>query len=60
MYVRQYYYFYLKCLLGLRYIDVLQYFLWLKGTVRQDWICMRVVSLESPLKGHQLLYVFNF
>jgi hypothetical protein len=21
---------------------------------------MRVVSLESPLKGHQLLYVFNF
>jgi hypothetical protein len=30
------------------------------GTVRPDWICMRVVSLESPLKGHQPLYVFNF
>jgi hypothetical protein len=32
----------------------------LKDTVRSDWICMRVVSLESPLKGHQPLYVFNF
>ncbi len=32
----------------------------LKGTVRPDWICMRVVSLESPLKGHQPLYVLNF
>ncbi len=31
-----------------------------KGTVRSDWICMRVVSLESPLKGHQPLYVLNF
>ncbi len=31
-----------------------------KGTVRPDWICMRVVSLESTLKGHQPLYVFNF
>jgi hypothetical protein len=31
-----------------------------KGTVRLDWICMRVVSLESPLKDHQPLYVFNF
>ncbi len=31
-----------------------------KGTVRPDWICMRVVSLESPLKGHQPLYVLNF
>jgi hypothetical protein len=31
-----------------------------KGTVRPDWICMRVVSLKSPLKGHQPLYVFNF
>jgi hypothetical protein len=31
-----------------------------KGTVGPDWICMRVVSLESPLKGHQPLYVFNF
>jgi hypothetical protein len=24
-----------------------------KGTVRPDWICMRVLSLESPLKGHK-------
>ncbi len=32
----------------------------LKGTVRPDWICMRVVPLESPLKGHQPLYVFDF
>ncbi len=32
----------------------------LKGTVRPDWIWMRVVSLESPLKGHKPLYVFNF
>ncbi len=31
-----------------------------KGTVRTDWICMRVVSLESTLKGHQPLYVYNF
>jgi hypothetical protein len=31
-----------------------------KGTVRPDWICMRVVSLKSPLKGHQPLYVLNF
>ncbi len=30
-----------------------------KGTIRPDWICMRVVSLESPLKG-QPLYVFKF
>ncbi len=30
------------------------------GTVRPDWICMRVVSLKSPLKGHQPLYVFDF
>ncbi len=30
------------------------------GTVQPDWICMRVVSLKSPLKGHQPLYVFNF
>jgi hypothetical protein len=35
-------------------------FLYPKGTVRPDWIFMRVVSLESPLKGHQPLYVFNF
>ncbi len=27
----------------------------IKGTVRPDWICMRVVSLESPLKAHQPL-----
>ncbi len=32
----------------------------LTGTVRPDWICRRVVSLESPLKGHQPLYIFNF
>jgi hypothetical protein len=32
--------------------DILSY---LKGTVWPDWICIRVVSLESPLKGHQLL-----
>ncbi len=31
-----------------------------KGTVQPDWICMRVVPLESPLKGHQPLYVFDF
>jgi hypothetical protein len=31
-----------------------------KGTVRPDWICMRVISLESPLKRHQPLHVFNF
>jgi len=30
-----------------------------KGTLRPDWICMSVVSLESTLKGHQPLYVFN-
>jgi hypothetical protein len=32
----------------------------LKGTVQPDWICRRVVPLESPLKGHQPLYVFDF
>ncbi len=32
----------------------------IKGSVRPDWICMRVVPLESPLKGHQPLYVFDF
>jgi hypothetical protein len=31
-----------------------------KGTVRPDWICMRVLPLESPLKGYQPLYVFDF
>jgi hypothetical protein len=29
-----------------------------QGTVRPDWICMRVVSLESPLKG--LSHEINF
>jgi hypothetical protein len=39
----------------------LQYiFICFTGTVRPDWICRRVVSLENPLKGHQPLYVFNF
>ncbi len=32
----------------------------LKGTVRPDWICMRVVSLDRPWKSHQLLKVFDF
>jgi hypothetical protein len=31
-----------------------------KGTVRPDWICMRVLPLESPLKGYQPLNVFDF
>jgi hypothetical protein len=31
-----------------------------KGTVRPDWICMRVISLKSPLKAHKPLKVFNF
>jgi hypothetical protein len=31
-----------------------------KGTVWPDWICMRVVPLESPLKGHQPLYILDF
>ncbi len=35
-------------------------FLVIKGTVRPDWICMRVVPLESPLKGYHPLYVFDF
>jgi hypothetical protein len=30
-------------------------FLKIKGTVQPDWICMRGVSLVSPLKGHQPL-----
>ncbi len=30
----------------------------LKGTVRPDWICMRVVPLDRPGKEHQPLYVF--
>jgi hypothetical protein len=32
----------------------------LKGTVQPDWICMRVVPLESPLKENQPLYFFFF
>jgi hypothetical protein len=36
------------------------FFASVSGTVRPDWICMRVVPLESPLKGHQPLYVFDF
>ncbi len=31
-----------------------------KGTVRPDWICMRVVSLDRPWKEHQPPYVFVF
>jgi len=42
---------YLKCGISRRGI---------KSTVRPDWVCMRVVSLESPLKGHQPIYVFDF
>ncbi len=33
---------------------------YLKVTIRPDWICMRVVPLESPLKWHWPLYVFDF
>ncbi len=40
--------------------DILAQDQYIKGTVRPDWICMRVVSLESPLKGHEPLYVLNF
>jgi hypothetical protein len=32
----------------------------LKGTVRPDWICMRVVPLDRPWKEHQPLYFFDF
>jgi hypothetical protein len=32
----------------------------LKGSIWPDWICMGVVPLESHLKGHQPLYVFDF
>ncbi len=35
-------------------------FKYFKGTVRPDWICMRVVSMESLLKGHQPLWVIIF
>ncbi len=45
----------MKCINCLRVVRT-----FFKGTVRPDWICMRVVSLESPLKGHQPLYVFEF
>jgi hypothetical protein len=40
--------------------NIIQWVRMFIGTVRPDWICMRVVSLESPLKGHQPLYVLNF
>ncbi len=30
------------------------------GTVRPDWIYMRVVPLDRPWKGHHLLKVFDF
>ncbi len=46
--------------IGLHQTGTASALLLIKGTVRPDWICMRVVSLESPLKGHQPLYVFNF
>jgi hypothetical protein len=33
----------------------------LKGTVRPDWICMRVVRLESPLKGdHRYMFLIFY
>jgi hypothetical protein len=32
----------------------------LKGTIRPDWICMKGVSLNRSLKGHQPLYVSDF
>jgi hypothetical protein len=38
--------------LGVPNILCFKYF---KGTVRPDWICMRVVSLECPLEAHQPL-----
>ncbi len=31
-----------------------------KGTVRPDWISMRVVALNRPWKGHKPLKVFDF
>ncbi len=31
-----------------------------KGTVRPDWICMRVVPLDRRCKIHQSLYVVDF
>ncbi len=38
----------------LYFSNVILFYLF-KGTVRPDWIYMRVVSLESPLKAHQPL-----
>ncbi len=32
----------------------------LKGTVRPDWISLRVVSLDRPYKGHHPFWFFNF
>ncbi len=31
-----------------------------KDNVQSDWICMRVVPLDRPWKGHQPLQVFDF
>ncbi len=31
-----------------------------KGSVRPDWIYMRVAPLDRPWKGHQLIEVFDF
>ncbi len=31
-----------------------------KGTLRPDWICMRVVPLDRPWNEHQPLHVFDF
>jgi hypothetical protein len=45
----------LSCRSNLAGRKVRLYLLHVKGTVRPDWICMRVVSLESPLKAHQRL-----
>jgi hypothetical protein len=30
----------------------------IKGTVRPDWICMRVVPLDGPLKVHKIEIFF--
>ncbi len=35
-------------------------FLYFKGIVRPDWIYMRVVPLDRPWIGHQVLLVFDF
>ncbi len=38
----------------------LTYFISFKGNARPDWICMRVVLLDRPWKGHQPGYRFFF